>query len=404
MKVITNIGQKLPVKLWMDDFKSLESGAWDQVYNLSNLPFAFKHIAVMPDAHQGYGMPIGGIMATKGVIVPNAVGVDIGCGMCAVKTSLREIDTDTLKKIMGEIRKVIPLGFNKHKTKQDESLMPMMEADYKKGETAFYDELKDRFPIIMQEYENALCSLGTLGGGNHFIEIQKGSDGHIWIMVHSGSRNLGFKVANYYNKLAVELNQKWHSSVPKNQQLAYLPVDNLAGQNYINEMEYCVDFALANRKLMMDRICESIVIVTSSAMGADKMINIAHNYASLENHFGQNVWVHRKGATKATEGLTGIIPGSMGTKSYIVKGKGNRESFMSCSHGAGRKMSRTEAKKTLNLEEEQKKMEGIVGGIRSQGELDEAPGSYKDIQWVMKQQKDLVDIEVELTPIAVIKS
>jgi len=161
---------------------------------------------------------------------------------------------------------------------------------------------------------------------------------------------------------------------------------------------------LANRKLMMDRICESIVIVTSSAMGADKMINIAHNYASLENHFGQNVWVHRKGATKATEGLTGIIPGSMGTKSYIVKGKGNRESFMSCSHGAGRKMSRTEAKKTLNLEEEQKKMEGIVGGIRSQGELDEAPGSYKDIQWVMKQQKDLVDIEVELTPIAVIKS
>jgi len=398
---VTN-SEKLPVKLWMKEFTDMESGAWEQAKNLANFPFAFRHIAIMPDAHQGYGMPIGGVMATKGVISPNCVGVDIGCGMCAVKTSLKEIDTDTLKKIMGEIRKVIPLGSNKHKEKQDDSLMPRtVDEKHRKG----------GLKIVTQEYDNALLSLGTLGGGNHFIEIQKGSDGHIWIMIHSGSRNLGFKVANHYNKLAVKLNEKWGSAVPKSWELAFLPVDSEEGQAYISEMQYCVDFALANRKLMMDRI-ENIFTETfydnrfsnKIRPNFEPIINIAHNYASLENHFGQNVWVHRKGATKATEGLTGIIPGSQGTSSYIVEGLGNRESFMSCAHGAGRKMGRKVAKRTLNLKEELKKMEGIVHGIRSEKDLDEAPGSYKDIQTVMENQKDLVKIKVKLTPLAVIKS
>ncbi len=394
MYVLKEDEMKVPSKIWAEK-GSIDENALEQIKNASSLPFAFHHTALMPDGHLGYGAPIGGILATKGVIVPNFVGVDIGCGMCAVKTSLTEISTDTLKKIMGEIRKVVPLGFNKHKETQDEKLMP-------EKKTAI---------IIAEEYNNALKSLGTLGGGNHFIEIQKGSDGHIWIMIHSGSRNLGFKVANHYNKLAVSLNEKWHSSVPKSWELAFLPMDSEEGQSYLKEMNYCVEFALANRKLMMERICEifnkefpNLKFMSDSTNSSESMINIAHNYASLENHFGQNVFVHRKGATKATEGLVGIIPGSQGTKSYIVEGLGNRESFISCSHGAGRKMGRKQAKQRLNLEEELKKMEGIIHGIRGVGDLDEAPGSYKDIQEVMENQKDLVKVIVELKPLAVIKS
>ena len=404
-KVISS--EKIPVKLWLDD---IEEGALAQAKNLANLPFAFKHIAIMPDAHQGYGMPIGGVMATKGVVVPNAVGVDIGCGMCAVKTSLTELDTDTLKKIMGEIRKVIPVGFAKHQQQQDEDLMPQgvaqlasvpaLEAGGRRFESCHPDH------IIPKEYNNALKSLGTLGGGNHFIEIQKGSDGFIWIMIHSGSRNLGFKVAKHYNKVAQDLNEKWYSNVPEfkgEDGLAFLPLDTQEGKDYLMEMNYCVDFALANRKLMMDRVTLAISKELDHNVVFQPMINIAHNYAMMENHFGQNVMVHRKGATLARVGTVGIIPGSQGTKSYIVTGKGNRESFESCSHGAGRKMGRKQAQRTLSLEEEQKKLEGIVHSVRTEKDLDEAPGSYKDISVVMGNQEDLVDISVELTPLGVIK-
>jgi len=392
MKVTND--QKIPIKLWMENLTDMEAGAWEQAKNLANLPFVYKWIAIMPDAHQGYGMPIGGVMATKGVIVPNAVGVDIGCGMCAVKTSLTGIDTDTLKKIMGEIRKVVPVGFNKHKEKQDMFLMP-------------HEGATPMFSVVSEEFNNALISLGTLGGGNHFIEIQKGDDGHIWIMIHSGSRNLGFKVANHYNKLAQGLNEKWYSSVTKAWELAYLPVDSEEGQAYIREMNYCVEFALANRKLMMKRIMQIFADTEKEYCDIkfEPIINIAHNYASLENHFGQNVWVHRKGATKATKGLVGIIPGSQGTASYIVEGLGNKESFMSCSHGAGRRMSRSQARRELNLKEEIAKMnkKGIIHGLRNQGDLDEASSAYKDVEVVMKNQADLVKILVKLLPLAVIK-
>lgn len=375
--------EKLPIKMWLD---TIEDGALDQAKNLANLPFVFKHIAIMPDSHVGYGMPIGGVMATKGVIVPNAVGVDIGCGMCAIKTSLTKIDTETLKKIMGEIRKQIPLGMNRHKEKQDETLMPS-------------GLLGD---ICNQQYNNALCSLGTLGGGNHFIEIQKGSDGHIWIMIHSGSRNLGKQVAEHYNKLAEKLNEKWFSSVPLNQELAFLPIDSEEGKDYIREMNYCVEFAFSNRLLMMNRI-EDIFAKELKCLTFEPIINIAHNYARMENHFGENVMIHRKGATLATSDTIGIIPGSMGSKSYIVKGLGNSESFNSCSHGAGRKLGRKNACKVLNLEEENKKMEGIIHGMRSIDDLEEAPGAYKNIDEVMENQKDLVEVLVELKPLAVIK-
>ena len=214
MKVLNKENYKVPGFNWCPN---LEDSAMSQIDNLVQLPFVFKHIAIMPDCHCGYGMPIGGVLATKDVVIPNAVGVDIGCGMCAVKTSLTEIDTKTLKKIMKEIRQVVPVGFKKHKEIQNIDLMP----------DSFYPtEKKDSDLIIKQEYNNARRSLGTLGGGNHFIEIQKGDDGHIWIMIHSGSRNLGKQVADYYNKLAVELKQKWHSPVPKKRELAFLPVES----------------------------------------------------------------------------------------------------------------------------------------------------------------------------------
>lgn len=409
MKIIST--EKLPIKMWLDD---IEDGALEQAKNLANLPFTFKHIAIMPDSHHGFGMPIGGVLATKDVVIPNAVGVDIGCGMCAVKTSLTEINRDTLKEIMGEIRKTVPVGNKngKHKEKQDINLMPEKNWGESNWSLPNWSDGKDLFPVVFKEYNNALKSLGTLGGGNHFIEIQKGDDGHIWIMIHSGSRNLGLKVANHYNKLAKKLNKKWKSEVPSSWDLAFLPIDSEEGQSYLREMQYCVEYALANRKLMMDRILAIWHEYTGTAdmispvkNHFDTIINIAHNYAKMENHFGENVMVHRKGATLAREDTIGIVPGSQGSKSYIVKGKGNPESFCSCSHGAGRLMSRKKASETLSVEEECKKLDemGVIHAIRGKNSLDEAPSAYKDISVVMDNQKDLVEILVELQPLAVIK-
>ena len=379
MRVIDT--EKLPIKLWLDD---IEDGALAQAKNLANHPFAVKWIAIMPDSHQGYGMPIGGVMATKEVIIPNAVGVDIGCGMSAVKTSLTDIDTESIKTIMGEIRKVVPVGFSHQKENQG---------------WAGFDNAPD-IAIIQKELTSARSQLGTLGGGNHFIEIQKGNDGNIWVMLHSGSRNFGLKTATEYHKKAQTLCEQWVSNIP-DKDLAFLPLDTIEGQEYLTAMNYCLDFAFANRALMMDRIM-GIVSATNVCSELDR-VNIHHNYAIMEHHFGQNVLVHRKGATKATLGLRGIIPGSMGTKSYITEGLGNADSFESSSHGAGRRMGRKEAGRTLNLEEEQKKMAGIIHGLRTIQDLDEAPGAYKPIDVVMENQKDLVKAIVELTPLASIK-
>lgn len=368
---------------------------------LSKLPFAFHHIVLSSDGHVGYGMPIGGVLATTNAIIPNAVGVDIGCGMIAVQTNLTEITKDELKSIMSEIRKQIPLGFEHHKHMQNDDLMPDVSHMIDWQELHNWDKLCNS--ITQQEYSNAKTQIGTLGGGNHFIEIQKGNDGHIWIMIHSGSRNIGKKVADHYNRLAVALNEKYYSSVPKEWELAFLPVNSEECHNYIREMQYCVDFAFANRKLMMDRIID--IFHTTIAGTEVSRINIAHNYVTQEHHFGRDVWVHRKGATLARLGTIGIIPGSQGTKSYIVEGLGNEISFMSCSHGAGRKMGRKEAERTLVLEDEIKKLDaqGIIHSVRGKQDLDEASGAYKDISVVMENQKELVKILVELLPLAVIK-
>lgn len=343
----------------------------------------------MPDCHLGYGMPIGGVMATQNVIVPNAVGTDIGCGMCAIKTSISHLNQDDIKSIMSGIRNRIPVGFSHHSKKQDEKWMP---------------KLNDYIPVVKSQYTSALKQIGTLGSGNHFWEVQKGSDGFIYLMLHSGSRNIGFKVANHYNKLAIELNEKWFSQVPKKWELAFFPLDSDEGKLYLTEMSYCVEFALSNRKLMMEHVKKSVSDICPDVEYND-MINIAHNYAAMEHHFRKNVMIHRKGATKAQAGQLGIIPGSQGTSSYIVEGLGNKDSFESCSHGAGRKMGRKQAQKELSLDVEKKRLDdmGVIHSIRNERDLDEATGAYKDIETVMENQLDLVKVLVKLTPLAVIK-
>ena len=384
--------EKLPIKLWLDD---IEPGALQQVKNIANFPYAIQHVAIMPDAHQGYGMPIGGVLAVKGVIIPNAVGVDIGCGMCAVKTDITDVTTKQLTNVMTDIRKSIPLGMNRHKKPQDKNLMPDMPLG----------------PIAEREFGNALKQLGTLGGGNHFIEIQKDTEGFLWLMIHSGSRNIEHTVATHYNRLAVKENKRKKASIPKRWQLAYFKMPSSYGRAYLRDMQYCVAFAFANRKLMMARVmdivCKHLQGPSGHPASGDlgKLIHIAHNYASLEKHFNQNVYVHRKGATSAKKGELGIIPGSQGSHSYIVRGKGNKDSFTSCSHGAGRVMSRSRARKFLDLKKERQKLDklGVIHAIRHARDLDEAGSAYKNIDMVMENQQDLVEIENQLTPLAVVK-
>lgn len=390
MKVI-NDGTKKVIKVWC---MTPEEGAIEQAKNIANLPFAYHHVALMPDTHRGYGMPIGTVAAFENTISPFCVGSDIGCGMQFAKTTFdsKDLDKATLKKIMCEIRRAVPVGFSKHIKPQDICHMPK---ELPTLDTHF---------ICYREFDNACSSVGTLGGGNHFIEVQEAEDDTIGIMLHSGSRNLGKQVADHYNKIAVELNKKWHSSVPVDWELAFLPMDSEEGAAYFMEMNYAMEFAKCNRNLMMNRI-KQVFYNFLPGIRFEETIEIHHNFARLENHFGKDVMVHRKGATSAKEGELGIIPGSQGSSSYIVRGKGNPESFMSCSHGAGRQMGRKHARRTLDLDTEIKKLDdkGIIHAIRNVDDLDEAAGAYKDIDVVMKEQEDLVDIVHRLSPLGVIK-
>ena len=382
-QVVTS--ERLPIKLWLDD---IEPGAMEQAANLARLPFAYHHIAIMPDAHQGYGMPIGGVLATIGTVVPNAVGVDIGCGMCAVRSTLVEYDTDRLKQVMGLIRKRIPVGFNHHKDKQ---------------EWAGFADAPD-VPIIKQELQAAHYQLGTLGGGNHFLELQRAEDGRVWLMLHSGSRNFGLKIAKQYHDTARRFCEMWFSQIP-DPELAFLPIETNEAKEYMAAMNFALRFALESRARMMAAMMQSLVDVFAGT-AFEEPINVHHNYARFEAHFGKIVIVHRKGATSARSGETGIIPGSQGTASHIVRGLGNPESFASCSHGAGRKMGRKQACRELSLEGEIKRLNdaGVIHGIRSEKDLDEASGAYKDIGVVMANQSDLVEITTTLKPLAVVKA
>ena len=387
VKIINN----RPVKIWTD---KVEESAMRQIENLTTLPFLFHHLAIMPDVHAGMGMPIGGVLACTDAVIPNAVGVDIGCGMCAVKTNWKvaDISTEVLRKqIMRGIRKRIPLGMDHHKEAQDEKYLPT-------GHDI------DKMEIVKRRQVAITKEVGTLGGGNHFIELQKDEEGYLWIMIHSGSRNLGKLVGDYYNEKAKVLNERWHSAVSPDIRLPFLPLRTNEFDAYWREMEYCIDFAFCNRRLMMERI-EEVIADALNGIEFEPMINIAHNYATWEHHFNKNVIVHRKGATLAREGVIGIIPGSQGTASYIVEGLGNPDSFCSCSHGAGRTMSRTAAIRDLNMQEEVERLEalGIVHAIRSQNDMQEASGAYKDIEEVIANEADLVKVKTRLLPVAVIK-
>lgn len=380
-----------PVKIWTDN---VEESAMRQIENLTTLPFLFHHLAIMPDVHAGKGMPIGGVLACTNAVIPNAVGVDIGCGMCAVKTNwkVEDIRHQVMRKvIMRGIRELIPLGRHHHKTDQDEKYLPT-------GHNI------DNMLIVKRRQSSIRKEIGTLGGGNHFIELQKDEEGTLWIMIHSGSRNLGKQVGEYYNEIARMLNERWYSSVSPEINLPFLPLHAEEFNDYWREMEYCIDFALCNRKLMMKRI-EEVIKDAIPAIKFEPMINIAHNYAAFEEHFGEKVIVHRKGATLATTGTVGIIPGSQGTASYIVEGLGNPDSFCSCSHGAGRLMSRTAAVHELDLREEVQRLDemGIIHAIRCQDDMQEASGAYKDIESVIANELDLVKVRTRLLPVAVIK-
>ena len=367
-----------------------EEGAVQQAVNISKHPWLVGNVCLMPDTHEGYGMPIGGVAALNEAICPNMVGVDIGCGMLAVKTNLKDISKDQVKKAIGKIRDRIPVGFNHHKEPQINDI--------------FNNDLWNKTTVCKEQFQSAQYQLGTLGGGNHFIEIQKDEEDCIWFMIHSGSRNLGKRVADYYNKKAVELCTHWKQFDIVKQELAVLPIDTPEAKCYISEMNLCLEFAYANRMLMADSIIKSFIEIFP-LFETKELINIHHNYATIEHHYNKDVWVHRKGATLARKGTIGIIPGSQGTCSYIVEGLGNESSLCSCSHGAGRKMSRMKAKQTLTVEEEAKRLNdlGIVHSIFNINDLDEAPSVYKDIDVVMEEQKDLVKILVKLSPLGVVK-
>ena len=394
-KIFDEKKQKLPILCWA---KNIEESAMEQAINLANHPCVVDHVVLAPDAHSGFGMPIGGVIAVEDAIIPNAVGVDIGCSMSLMRTNLsvEDINEELLRKIIGGakgypggIRANIPVGMSHNKVKQDHELFSHRDA-------------WNNTVICKEELESAQYQLCSLGGGNHFIEIQAGDDNCVYIMIHSGSRNLGYKVGNYYNRVAEELCAKWKQNDVVKNKLAFLPRGTAEFDAYVREMNICLDFAYANHQLMQDKIveiCEHI-IPNFCVIGT---YFTRHNYCAIEHHMGRDLFIHRKGAIRARQGEHAIIPGSQGTASYLVCGMGNEASFTSASHGSGRKMSRTAAKANLSLKDEQARMAGIVHNINSVDQLDEAPSAYKDIEEVIKLESDLVTPVVKFKPLAVVK-
>ena len=371
--------EKIPIKLWTDE---IEEESLRQAKNLANLPVAFKHIAIMPDVHVGYGMPIGGVAALKDAICPNAVGVDIGCGMRATKTSIRkkDLEKELLREMVIDIARTIPLGF-KHRKER-------IEAELFKN--------PPEVPVVLEEIGRAKHQVGTLGGGNHFLEIQYDEEDRIWLMVHSGSRNFGYKTAQYYHNKALVQH-------PAFRDLAWLEIEGL-GKEYYDAMNFCVEFARQNRVKILETILESLKRYYGD-FEHKLPIDVHHNYASYEEHFGEQVYIHRKGAVKAFKDDLVIIPGTMGTYSYIVRGLGNVKSFCSSSHGAGRRMSRSQAKKEFNFSQLKKELneKGIkISAAHKAQAVEEAPGAYKDIKEVIELQKDVIEVVEELKPIGVV--
>lgn len=408
-EVMQGLGGVGLVKSWTKGVH-FESGARDQVKNIASLPFIHKHVAVMPDVHWGMGATIGSVVATKGAIIPAAVGVDIGCGMNAVRLSLTATDLpDTLTNVRGEIERFVPVGHDYH-TRQRMSMKWHNKTDKLLNNT--FAQLEPGFKTILAKHptigkmgrdfeDRVYRQIGTLGGGNHFIELCLDENDDVWVMLHSGSRNPGNCIGRYFIEKAKKEMERHFIQLP-DKDLAYLVDGSDLYDDYIEAVSWAQDYAWRNRQVMMKLVLEALSRKLPAFDITDEAINCHHNYVSMENHFGANVHVTRKGAVRARVGDYGIIPGSMGAKSFIVRGLGNKDSFDSCSHGAGRMLSRTAAKKQFTVEDHEKATAGVECR-KDKGVLDETPGAYKDIDDVMNAQKDLVEIVHTLKQVVCVK-
>ncbi len=395
-----NIGEKI---ISFIPEEKIETEALIQINNTASVPFLFKHVAVMPDTHYGKGSTVGTVLPTKGAVIPAAVGVDIGCGMIAVKTNLKRDQLGDLSVIRHSIERSIPMSAGRFNNKITESaqerinqLEGMCCGDYDMRGRTYYDKFA----------KNWREQIGTLGGGNHFIEICLDTEGTVWVTLHSGSRGVGNRIGNYYIEEAQKLCNSMFIELP-DKDLSYLPEDHQLFKDYIRDMQWAQHFAMLNREEMMDRVLKDISYAVYNENGHQvdfevSRINCHHNFTQIENHFGSNVWITRKGAIQAKEGMKGMIPGSMGTRSYIVNGLGNKMAFESAPHGAGRRMSRAKAKASFTMEDFDKAMNGIEHR-RSEILIDELPLAYKDIDEVMENAKDLVKIEATLKQILNVK-
>lgn len=398
-----NTESKFPIKMWTD-YVPVEDVAVQQLKNIANMPFIFKHVAVMPDVHLGKGATVGSVIATKGAIIPAAVGVDIGCGMMAVKTNLMAKDLpDNLHLIRCNIEGAIPHGRTDNGGAGDRGAwhdIPRQQEDiFSSTFAARYAAIIDKHPKA--KAYNTTNHLGTLGSGNHFVEMCLDDNNYVWIMLHSGSRGLGNKIGQYFIERAQKECEKYFIQLP-DQDLAYLVEGTDLFNDYVEAVELAQEFAYLNRGLIMQNAIAAIRKSIPHLEVTDTAVNCHHNYISRENHFDHNVIVTRKGAVRARGTDLGIIPGSMGAKSFIVRGKGNVQSFCSCSHGAGRVMSRGQAKKLISIDDHIRDTSGVE--CRKDAEvIDESPKAYKNIDDVMNSQDDLVEIVATLKQVLCVK-
>lgn len=386
----------VPVMVYTND---VEEAALRQLDNISRMPFIHSHIAAMPDVHSGIGATVGSVIPTKGAIIPAAVGVDIGCGMNAVRLSLTASDLpDNLRGLRGAIEREIPVGFNLHKS----DVVPNSTVRaLRPGLERIYDKNPKLRPRNQKPYQTWVRQLATLGGGNHFIELCLDESDDVWIMLHSGSRGIGNQIGRYFIEQARNDMEKIQLNLP-DRDLAYFNEGTEHFNDYIEAVQWAQDYAMANRREMMRMILETLRRRLPTFKVTKDAINCHHNYVAEEHHFGEDIFVTRKGAIRAGTGELGIIPGSMGAKSYIVQGKGDATSFCSCSHGAGRRMSRTQAKRQFNRQDLEDQTIGVECR-KDKAVIDEIPGAYKDIDVVMENQTDLVDVVHTLKQVVCIK-
>jgi tRNA-splicing ligase RtcB len=394
-------------KAWINGVQ-LEDEAIKQIKHCAGLPFIHKHIAIMPDAHMGFGSTVGSVIPTKGAIIPAAVGVDIGCGMMASRLNMKAAELpDNLLAIRSAIERAVPHGRTDNAGPNDRGAwrnVPRLTADH--WSTLAADTrlraVQDRHPKLFRGHVNTDRHLGTLGTGNHFIELCVDENQDVWVMLHSGSRGIGNRIGTYFIELAKEDMQRWFVTLPE-QDLSYFPEGTEHFDDYVSAVGWAQDYARTNRRIMMENTIAAVEHALDRTLDvSEEAVNCHHNYVAQENHFGANIWVTRKGAVRARSGELGIIPGSMGAKSFIVRGKGNPDSFCSCSHGAGRTMSRTQAKKQFTVEDHIKATKGVECR-KDEDVIDETPMAYKDIDAVMAAQADLVEIVHTLKQVVCVK-